>query len=75
MRHDLLLGGDGDDQLSGDDKNTDPPRAGDDTLLGDAGDDELVGGGGSDVLFGGSGDDQLFGDAGGSTPPITAMTY
>ncbi|MFB9681678.1 calcium-binding protein [Streptosporangium vulgare] len=69
-----VLGGDGDDDLSGS-KSTDELSggAGEDTvrgndgndkLSGDAGDDDVRGGAGADVVTGGTGDDDLSGGAG-----------
>ena len=53
-----LLGGEGDDRLSGDAQaNQIDGRGGNDTLTGGAGDDELTGGAGADVLNGGAGVD------------------
>ncbi|MEJ2227955.1 MAG: calcium-binding protein, partial [Alphaproteobacteria bacterium] len=54
--NDLLIGGSGDDTLSGGD--------GSDVLLGGSGDDRLYGGDGNDLLIGGSGDDTLSGGDG-----------
>ena len=51
-----LLGGSGDDTLSG--------HAGDETIEGGGGNDIISGGDGNDRLFGDGGDDQLFGDGG-----------
>ncbi len=60
-----LIGGSGNDQLSGDSQaNYLAGGAGDDILQGGAGDDVLVGGLGDDVLSGGEGDDVLVGDPG-----------
>ncbi|WP_419184896.1 VCBS domain-containing protein [Stutzerimonas stutzeri] len=60
-----LMGGSGNDQLSGDSQaNYLAGGAGDDILQGGAGDDVLVGGLGDDVLSGGEGDDVLVGDPG-----------
>ena len=53
---DLILAGDGDDQIRG--------RAGDDRLAGGAGDDNIVGGVGDDRLIGGAGSDWLTGGQG-----------
>lgn len=65
----VLLCGDGDDTVTGNDlDNTIDGGAGDDTLSGGAGNDELYGGtgdGGDDTLNGGAGDDIL--DGGDST--------
>ncbi|NQV23898.1 MAG: hypothetical protein HQ518_05965 [Rhodopirellula sp.] len=55
-----LLGGDGDDQLSGSDTAAD-------VLRGGAGNDQLAGFGGDDLLFGDEGDDLLNGGAGHDT--------
>ncbi|WP_437694359.1 hypothetical protein [Sorangium sp. So ce176] len=54
MQH--LLGGSGDDTLSG--------HAGDETIEGGGGNDIISGGAGNDRLFGDGGDDQLSGDGG-----------
>jgi Ca2+-binding RTX toxin-like protein len=51
-----IIGGDGDDQLTG--------AAADDILEGGLGDDTLKGGLGSDSLYGDAGDDTLEGDEG-----------
>ncbi|MVW77157.1 retention module-containing protein [Pseudomonas xionganensis] len=60
-----IIGGAGDDQLSGDaGANYLAGAAGNDVLAGGAGDDVLSGGLGDDVLQGGEGDDVLMGDAG-----------
>lgn len=56
---DKLDGGDGDDELIGED--------GDDLLLGGAGDDSLVAKGGNDILLGGAGNDVLQGGDGQDT--------
>jgi len=53
---DILVGGNGNDKLSG--------RKGDDTILGGGGKDKLSGGKGDDVLEGGSGNDKLSGGKG-----------
>lgn len=53
---DLILAGDGDDQVNG--------YAGNDTLSGEGGDDQLLGDGGDDSLDGGTGDDSLMGGNG-----------
>ena len=53
---DTLTGGSGNDQLIG--------QAGDDTLLGKGGTDQLFGGADNDTLTGGDADDQAFGEAG-----------
>ena len=52
---DTLVGGDGNDLMSG--------LAGDDEISGGAGDDTLSGGAGDDTLVGGTGNDALYGDA------------
>jgi len=65
---DLLKGGAGDDQLSGEggaDRLL--GGAGTDTLNGDAGDDELEGGSGADTMAGGAGDDFYDLDSAGDT--------
>lgn len=51
---DLLVGGDGNDDMNG--------HTGNDVLLGGDGNDKLVGGEGNDVLIGGAGNDTLWGD-------------
>ncbi len=56
LQADLMIGGGGNDSLSG--------REGSDTLYGDAGNDSLIGGNGDDYLRGGDGSDSLFGGAG-----------
>jgi Ca2+-binding RTX toxin-like protein len=53
---DVLIGGDGEDQINGGNGN--------DTVVGGAGDDALVGGNGNDLLFGGEGNDRLNGGNG-----------
>lgn len=53
---DLLIGGLGDDSVSGGDGN--------DTIDGDHGNDVLRGGNGADTIVGDDGDDSLFGDTG-----------
>ena len=69
-----ILGGDGDDSLSG--FGTLSGQAGNDTLVGGAfgqtidggdGDDLIFGGGGDDLLLGGAGEDQFVGGAGTDT--------
>ncbi|WP_374569718.1 hypothetical protein [Phenylobacterium sp. J426] len=47
----MIVGGDGDDRLTG--------TAADERIIGGAGDDTLDGGGGNDLLEGGAGDDRL----------------
>nr|WP_269783233.1 calcium-binding protein [Marinibactrum halimedae] len=60
---DTILGGDGNDQIYGD--NTLPSsEGGDDLLMGQNGDDFISGYGGDDTLRGGQGNDQLFGGEG-----------
>ncbi len=54
-----IIGGDGDDVLTG--------ALGRDTLQGDAGNDRLTAGGGDDVLIGGTGNDRLTGGGGRDT--------
>lgn len=56
LKADLMIGGAGNDSLSG--------REGSDTLYGDNGNDSLIGGNGADFLRGGNGNDALFGGAG-----------
>ncbi len=56
---DLLMGGDGNDTIFGNEEQ--------DTLLGGAGDDDLRGNAGNDSLDGGEGDDVLRGGGGGDT--------
>jgi Ca2+-binding RTX toxin-like protein len=60
-----LLGGDGDDTLTGS-ANDDVLEggAGNDTLLGRQGNDRLLGGAGNDILNGGTGSDEIVGDKG-----------
>ena len=53
---DLLIGGDGNDQLNGGD--------GDDRLEGGAGNDQLFGQSDDDQLHGGAGNDKLYGNEG-----------
>ncbi len=70
----LLVGGEGNDQLTGgtggnwivDDAGNDVLRGGSaaDALVGGVGNDQLTGGGGNDVLIAGAGDDVLVGEAG-----------
>ena len=63
-----LTGGDGDDNLYGDDgANTLSGGMGDDTLSGGDGADTLEGGNGADTLSGGRGDDNLSGGDGADT--------
>jgi len=69
-----VIGGRGDDHLTGDDQNNEltggagndtlSGGAGNDTLTGEAGNDTLTGGAGEDILIGGDGDDQLSGGSG-----------
>ncbi|WP_323782267.1 calcium-binding protein [Leisingera sp.] len=56
LSSDLILGGAGNDSLSG--------LSGGDLLLGEGGSDRLLGGAGRDTLNGGDGDDALLGDSG-----------
>lgn len=60
-----LLGGDGNDTLTGS-ANADVLEggAGNDTLFGGPGDDRLLGGPGNDTLVGGMGSDEILGDKG-----------
>ncbi len=61
----VIIGGAGNDQLKGKQKDDYiSGEGGDDRLLGVGGSDTIDGGTGNDVIFGGSGDDQLTGDAG-----------
>ena len=63
-----VIGGKGDDKLTGDDAaNLLDGSAGNDTLDGGAGNDTLLGGAGNDVLTGGDGDDVLQGGEGNDT--------
>jgi Ca2+-binding RTX toxin-like protein len=63
-----VIGGAGNDALTGDDAaNVLDGSAGNDTIDGGANDDVLVGGEGADVLAGGDGDDVLRGGAGDDT--------
>jgi Ca2+-binding RTX toxin-like protein/WD40 repeat protein len=58
-----VIGGWGDDQLTGDDAdNRLEGNAGDDILAGGAGNDVLIGGSGDDTIAGGAGDDLILGD-------------
>ncbi|MTI06403.1 DUF4114 domain-containing protein [Roseibium denhamense] len=57
--NDLLMGGDGADELHG--------RSGNDRLYGENGHDDLHGGSGDDDLYGGSGSDDLYGNSGNDT--------
>jgi Ca2+-binding RTX toxin-like protein len=60
-----LVGGGGDDALTGDGfENSLSGFNGDDTLRGGGADDELLGGDGNDTLIGGSGNDELRGSTG-----------
>ena len=60
-----ILGGNGDDTLTGGDFNdTITGSAGNDLILGGDGDDRLAGSGGKDILVGGLGSDRMYGDAG-----------
>lgn len=54
--NDMLLGGDGDDEVYG--------QGGNDIILGDSGHDELYGGQGNDIVLGGNGADTLDGGKG-----------
>lgn len=65
---DVILGGDGNDNLNGlgGDDYIDGGN-GNDTLIGDAGNDRLIGGNGADKLFGGDGSNTLEGGAGDDT--------
>ena len=54
--HNVLMGMDGDDELSG--------RGGNDIITGGKGEDEISGGAGNDTLRGGSGDDMINGGTG-----------
>jgi Ca2+-binding RTX toxin-like protein len=63
----VVLGGDGDDELTGHSEarsKTFDGGAGNDLLKGFAGDDVLRGGPGNDILWGDEGNDELRGDAG-----------
>lgn len=62
---DLLIGSNGNDEISGagGDDNV-MAGGGDDAVSGDAGDDAIHGNGGADLLNGGTGFDALFGDQG-----------
>ncbi|MHA3887549.1 retention module-containing protein [Stutzerimonas degradans] len=63
-----VIGGSGDDLLTGDAQgNSLDGGLGDDILSGGGGDDILSGGGGDDVLIGGLGDDSMTGGAGRDT--------
>jgi len=58
-----VIGGWGDDRLTGDDAdNRLEGNAGDDILAGGAGNDVLIGGSGDDTIAGGAGDDLIIGD-------------
>ena len=57
-RHNVIMGGGGDDRIYG------GPGGGNDTLHGDAGNDHLFGGRGNDTLRGMAGNDQLWGNGG-----------
>jgi Ca2+-binding RTX toxin-like protein len=61
----IILGGNGDDSITGDEHaNEFDGGAGDDYLFGVDGNDSLSGGGGDDVLEGGEGEDSLSGGTG-----------
>ena len=63
-----LIGGSGNDRLTGDTgDNVLKGGAGDDTLEGGAGNDTLYGNDGNDKLYGGAGDDILYGGGGNNT--------
>lgn len=62
--NDVLVGGEGDDVLSGDGAWW---ASGNDILIGGAGNDTLDGGNGADILQGGTGNDLLIGGAGNDT--------
>ena len=53
---DIFIGGNGDDNLQGGDR--------DDIFLASGGDDTVIGGGGTDIVFAGSGDDTVIGQTG-----------
>ena len=68
-----LLGGNGNDSITGDLRNNSiDGGAGNDTLMGGDGDDVVVGGVGDDCLIGGNGADRLFGGAGSDAADIDA---
>jgi Ca2+-binding RTX toxin-like protein len=65
-----IVGGEGDDWLSGNSSRTVLfGWGGDDVLIGGGGDDALIGGSGRDRLYGGPGDDGLSGDEGNGGEP------
>lgn len=59
VRYAALVGGAGDDPLTGNDRN--------DTVIGSAGNDTLTGGSGADVLLGNTGNDVVLGNRGADT--------
>jgi len=74
VRTENVIGGSGDDVLTGDDHANElrAGAGGDDTLSGLGGDDTLIGGPGRDTLDGGAGDDMLlsFGNARGAVDDV-----
>ena len=63
--NDTLRGGNGEDEIHGNDGDDDlNGGSGDDALFGDQGNDKLSGGTGHDAMSGGSGDDKLRGETG-----------
>jgi Ca2+-binding RTX toxin-like protein len=70
---DGVIGGDGDDVLTGDDRgNRITGGPGDDALTGNGGDDELSAGKGTDQVDGGDGEDEID-DAGGALTPEAVL--
>ena len=63
---DLLMGGDGDDVLSGE-TSAYTTKAGQDRLYGESGNDQLLGMGGTDLIYGGGGRDTISGGNGNDT--------
>jgi Ca2+-binding RTX toxin-like protein len=68
MPHNIIVGTEGADALTGTDSTRDEDiidgRGGDDIIIAGDGDDTVYGGDGNDVISGGAGNDRLFGQAG-----------
>lgn len=63
--NDTLRGGEGDDEVHGNEGDDDlNGGTGDDSLYGDQGNDKVSGANGNDAIFGGAGNDKLRGEAG-----------
>lgn len=72
-RADMLLGGEGDDAIYGDDNGLAGEFHGDDYIEGGTGADRIDAGGGHDGVFGGDGNDQIHGDT--SDEPLDAQWH